>query len=153
MLMLTVYLAPLLVTASLFHLDRFDPAAPITYVIFALVLTMTVAALWYLFEQPVIVPSEPADSLAPTARVCRSLGLVAAVTALWGLALFVTDSGPSGSIWVWPDDLLTSRLIAVMLLTIAVGAVYALRSVDVSRVMLGVILQHSASCSSFPRPY
>jgi hypothetical protein len=97
--------------------------------------------------------SEPADSLAPTARVCRSLGLVAAVTALWGLALFVTDSGPSGSIWVWPGDLLTSRLIAVMLLTIAVGAVYALRSVDVSRVMLGVILQHSASCSSFPRPY
>ena len=56
MLMLAVYLAPLLVTASLFHLDRFDPAAPITYVFFALVLTMTVAALWYLFEQPVIVP-------------------------------------------------------------------------------------------------
>ena len=148
MLMLAVYLAPLLVTAY-----RFDPAAPITYIFFGLVLTMTVAALWYLFEQPVIVPSESADSLAPTARVCRSLGLVAAVTALWGLALFVTDSGPSGSIWVWPGDLLTSRLIAVMLLTIAVGAVYALRSVDVSRVMLGVILQHSASCSSFPRPY
>jgi hypothetical protein len=139
MLMLAVYLAPLLVSASLFHLDRFDPAAPITYVFFALVLTMTVAALWYLFEQPVIVPSEPADSLAPTARVGRWLGLVAAVTALWGLALFVTDSGPSGSIWVWPGDLLTSRLIAVMLLTIAVGAVYALRSADVSRVMLGVI--------------
>jgi hypothetical protein len=42
-------------------------------------------------------------------------------------------------IWVWPGDLLTSRLIAVMLLTIALGAVYALRYVDVSRVMLGVI--------------
>jgi hypothetical protein len=67
--MLAVCLAPLLVTASLFHLDRFDPAAPITYVFFALVLTMTVAALRYLFEQPVIVPSEPADSLAPTARL------------------------------------------------------------------------------------
>ena len=34
---------------------------------------------------------------------------------------------------------ITSRLIAVMLLTIAVGAVYALRYADVSRVMLGVI--------------
>ena len=40
---------------------------------------------------------------------------------------------------MWPGDLLTSRLIAVMLLTIAVSAVYALRSADVSRVMLGVI--------------
>ena len=62
---------------------------------------MTVAALWYLFEQPVIVHSEPADSLDPTALVGRWLGLVAAVTALWGLALFVTDSGPSDLIWVW----------------------------------------------------
>jgi hypothetical protein len=139
MLMLAVYLAPLLVTAPLFHLERFDPAASITYVFFALVLTMTVAALWYLYRQPVIVPNEPADSLAPTALVGRWLGLVAAVSALWGLALFVTDNGPSGLIWVWPGDLLTSRLIAVMLLTIAVGAVYALRYADVSRVMLGVI--------------
>ena len=56
-----------------------------------------------------------------------------------GLALFVTDDGPWGLIWVWPGDLLTSRLIAVMLLTIASGAVYALRYADVSRVMLGVI--------------
>ena len=134
-----VYLAPLLVTAPLFHLDLFDTAAPITYVFFALVLTMTVAALWYLFKQPVIVPNEPADSLAPTALVARWLGLVAAVTALWGFALFVTDNGFSGLIWVWPGDILTSRLIAVMLLTIAVGAVYALRYADVSRVMLGVI--------------
>jgi hypothetical protein len=139
MLMLAIYLAPLLVSAPLFHLDRFDPTAPITYVFFALVLTMTVGALWYLFEQPVIVPNEPADSLAPTALVGRWLSLVAAVTALWGLALFVTDSGPSSIIWVWPGDLLTSRLIAVMLLTIAVGAAYALRYVDASKVMLGVI--------------
>jgi surface polysaccharide O-acyltransferase-like enzyme len=123
MLMLAVYLSPLLVSAPLFHLDRFDAAAPITYVFFALVLTMTVAVLWYLFKQPVIVPNEPADSLAPTELLGRWLGLVAAVCALWGLALFVTDDGPSALIWVWPGDLLTSRLIAVMLLTIALGAV------------------------------
>ena len=60
---------------------------------------MTVTALWYLFELPVVVPGEPADSLAPTALVGRWLGLVAAVTALWGLALFDTDSGRSGMIW------------------------------------------------------
>jgi hypothetical protein len=139
MLMLAVYLAPLLLTAPLFHLDRFDPAAPITYAFFALVLTMTRAATWYLVKQPVVVPDEPADSLAPRALVGIWLGLVAAVCALWGLALFVTDDGPWGLIWVWPGDLLTSRLIAVMLLTIAVGAVYALRHADIARVMLGVI--------------
>jgi hypothetical protein len=139
MLLLAAYLAPLLLTAPLFHLDRFDPAAPITYAFFALVLTMTMAATWYLVKQPVIVPDEPADSLAPRALVSSWLGLVAAVCALWGLALFVTDDGPSDLIWVWPGDLLTSRLIAVMLLTIALGAVYALRYVDIARVMLGVI--------------
>ena len=139
MLMLAVYLAPLLVAVPLFHLDRFDPAAPITYAFFALVLTMTVAALWYLFQQPILIADEPADSLPPTSLVGAWLGLVAAVTALWGLALFITDNGPSHLIWAWPGDLLTSRLIAVMLLTIAVGAVYALRYADVSRVMIGVI--------------
>jgi hypothetical protein len=72
MLMLAVYLAPLLVTAPLFHLDRFDPAAPITYVFFALVLTMTVAALWYLFKQPVIVPNE-LDDLASSHRARRQV--------------------------------------------------------------------------------
>jgi hypothetical protein len=139
LLMLTAYLAPLLLTIPLVHLDRFDPAAPITYGFFTLVLSMTVAAVWYLLQQPVIVPDEPADSLPPNPPAGAWLGLVAAVTAVWGLALFVTDNGPSGLIWAWPGDLLTSRLIAVMLLTIAVGAVYALRYADVSRVMLGVI--------------
>jgi hypothetical protein len=139
MLMLAAYLAPLLLTIPLFHLDRFDPAAPITYGFFALVLSMTVAAIWYLFQQPLIVPDEPADTLPPTSLVGWWLGLVAAVTALWGLALFITDNGPSSLIWAWPGDLLTSRLIAVMLLTIAVGAMYALRYADVSWVMLGVI--------------
>jgi hypothetical protein len=60
---------------------------------------MTVTVLWYLVELPVIVPGEPADSLVPTELVGKWLGLVAAVTALWGLALFVTDSGRSGMIW------------------------------------------------------
>ncbi len=139
MLMLAVYLAPLLVAVPLFHLDRFDPAAPITYAFFALVLTMTVGALWYLFQQPIIIPDEPTDSLSPTSLVGAWLGLVATVTTLWGLALFITDNGPSHLIWAWPGDLLTSRLVAVMLLTITVGTVHALRYADVSRVMLGVI--------------
>jgi hypothetical protein len=51
-LILVAYLAPFLVAIPLFHLGRFDPDAPITYTIFALVLPMTVAALWYLFHNP-----------------------------------------------------------------------------------------------------
>ncbi len=139
LLMLATYLAPLLVAVLLFHLDRFDFYASITYVFFAIVLLMTVSALWYLIRQPIIVPDTPADSLPPGSLVRAWLGLVATVTALWGLALFLTDNGPSPLIWAWPGDLLTNRLIAVMLLTIAVGAVYALRYADISRVMLGVI--------------
>ena len=139
LLMLATYLAPLLVAVALFHLDRFDPAAPITYTFFALVLLMTVSALWYLIRQPVIVPDTPAGSLPPGPLVRAWLGLVATVTALWGLALFVTDNGPSALIWAWPGDLLTSRLIAVMLLTVTVGAVYSLQYADASKVMLGVI--------------
>jgi hypothetical protein len=59
------------------------------------------------------------------------------------LALFVTDSGPTALIWTWPGDLLSSRLIGVMLLTICVGALYAFRTADTSRMMLVMILVYS----------
>jgi hypothetical protein len=139
MLMLVVYLVPLLVVAPLFHLDRFDWTAPITYGFFALVIVMSVAAIWYLFDTPVLAADGPAAPGPPPRPVSACLGLVAVVTALWGLALFVTDDGPSALVWAWPGDLLTSRLIAVMLFTIATGAAYALLFADLSRAMLGAI--------------
>lgn len=74
-LMLAVYLAPLLVVIPLFHLDRFELSAPITYAFFAIVLPMTAAALWYTYRTPVIVPDTPADSLPParsSTRGCSS---------------------------------------------------------------------------------
>ena len=64
----------------------------------------------------------------------------AVVLGLWGLALFITDGGPSPLIWAWPGDPLTSQLIGVMLLSLAVGAVASLRSMDVARVMLVMML-------------
>jgi hypothetical protein len=64
------------------------------------------------------------------------------LTALWGLALFLTDNGGSALIWVWPGDLLTSRLIAVMLWTVAGTAVYSLRSQDALRVTLAVMVAY-----------
>ncbi len=139
LLMLATYLTPLLIAILLFHIERFDLSAPITYAFFAIVLLLDAPTLWYLYRQPIILPNTPDESLPPSPLARVWLGVVAIVTALWGLMLFITDNGPSAFIWVWRNDLLTTRLIAVMLLTIAIGAVYSLRYADVSRVMLGVI--------------
>jgi hypothetical protein len=142
MLLLFVYLAPLAIAAPLFHLDRFDSAAPITYAFFGIVGLMTVGSLWYLLRQPQLFPDEPSDLESPTASVRRWLMMVAAVTALWGLALVVTDNGPSTLIWVWPGDLLTSRLIGVMLLAISAGSGYSLTCRGTVRPMLAMILTY-----------
>jgi hypothetical protein len=140
LLLLATYLTPLVVVIFLFHLDRFDFSQPVVYGFFAIAGGMTVATLWYLFRQPPVEP-DPARDALPAAPIVRLwLGLVGVLTALWGLALFITDSGPSPLVWVWPGDLLTSRLIGVMLLTVAVGALYARPRADTARVMLALSL-------------
>jgi hypothetical protein len=140
LLMLAVYLTPLLVAIPLFHLDRFNFAEPISVAFFILVLLLIVPALWFLFRQPIILPDEAQDAVPANSAVSGWLGLVAIVTALWGVALFVTDNGPADLIWVWPGDLATSRLIGVMLLTIAAGAIYSLRYADTAQMMLATIV-------------
>ena len=146
-LLLVVYLTPLAIAAPLFHLDRFDFSAPITYAFFSIVVLMTVSSLWYLLRQPHFFPDEPADLESPAPGVRRWLMMVAVITALWGLALVVTDNGPSTLIWVWPGDLLTSRLIGVMLLTISAGSGYSLSSRGTARPMLAMILTYGLGLS------
>lgn len=136
LILLCVYLLPLVVAAILFHLDRFNFALPLTYGFFGIAGGMSIATLWYLARQPRILPDD--SPTPPGATVRNWLGLVAVVTGAWGLALFITDSGPSDLIWVWPGDLLSSRLIGVMLLAIAAGSAYSLRYTDVSRLMLAM---------------
>ena len=63
---------------------------------------------------------------------------------VWGVALFVTDKGPIPVIWAWPGDLLTSRLIAVMLLAIGAGAAYSARFADTAQVLLTVAAVYGA---------
>lgn len=138
LLMLAVYLIPLAVAIVLFHLDRFDPNAPITYAFFIIVASLVIPTLWYLVRPAVVLPDAP---ISPTSSAVRGwLLVVAAITALWGIALFITDSGPISLVWVWPGDLLTSRLIAVMLLTLATAAFYSLRDADTARVTLVVLV-------------
>lgn len=141
LLLLAVYLVPLIPTIILFHLDRFDPGALITYEFFALVLGMSTASIWYLVRQPDIADAPQDDERADLLHELW-LGTVAVITCVWGVALFLTDSGPSSLIWVWPSDLLTSRLIAVMLLAIGVGAGTSLRFASPARLMLAVLVTY-----------
>lgn len=129
LLLLLTYLLPLAVAIVLFHLNRFDPAAPITYSFFIIVIGMIFAGSCYLWKQPSIVEDAARDT-RPTSSLSR--GWLTGLTILmgvWGIALFLTDSGPD-LIWAWPGDLLTSRLIAVMLLTISAAAVYSRNRAD-----------------------
>ena len=147
LILLFVYLVPLAIVAPLFHLDRFDPAAPITYAFFGIVVLMVISTTWYLLRQPDIFPDGPEDLAPPSTAVRSWFVLVAILMTLWGLALIFTDSGPSELIWVWPGDLLTSRLIGVMLLTIAAGAVYSLPATGTARPMLAMILVYGLGLS------
>jgi hypothetical protein len=87
LILLFVYLTPLAIAAPLFHMDRFDFSAPITYAFFALVVLMVVSTFWYLLRQPRIFPDQADDLEAPSPAVRGWLVIVAVVTALWGLAL------------------------------------------------------------------
>jgi hypothetical protein len=139
--MLFVYLTPLVLAIFLFHLDRFDFEAPITYAFFAVAGGMTVVNGFFLARRTPGVLDSPALSVAPTAAGEKIwLIIVALVTGLWGLALFITDNGVSDLIWVWRGDLLTSRLIGSMLLTIATGSLTALLHRDAARLMRLVTL-------------
>lgn len=140
LLMLAIYLVPLAVAIIVFHLDRFDFSAPITYAFFIIVISMVVSTLWFLYRRPVIMTTS-AQELAPPSRTIRFwLVLVAIVTGAWGTALFVSASGPVAPVWVWPGDLLTSRLIAVMLLTIAAICAASVRSASATQMTLVVII-------------
>ncbi len=144
LLLLFVYLFPLTIAILLFHLDRFDFAAPITYAFFAIVVLMDVATGWYLLRQPAVLPDQPQDKEL-TDRIVRYWMLFAAVlTGVWGLALFITDSGPIAAVWVWSGDLLSSRLIGIMLLAIAAGLLYSFRFRDASQVMLATLITYGA---------
>jgi hypothetical protein len=166
--LLVTYLGPLALVIVLFHPDRLDFSAPITYAFLLIAVGMLLTTIRYLLRQPAIIADEPRDT-APSSPMIRGwLGFIAILAGLWGLALFITDGGAfmpagvsssydpyspgapasgsggglAGYVWAWPGDLLTSRLIAVMLLAIAVGAATSLRYADVSQVMLGTTLAY-----------
>ena len=142
LILLLVYLLPLAVAIVLFHLDRFDPSAPITYAFFTIVILMVITTTGYLLWQPPVITDDARDQVPASQGVRYWLVIVAVICGLWGGALFVTDRGPSPLIWVWVGDLLSSRLIGVMLLAIAAGAITSFRWADAGRLMMIVTLTY-----------
>ena len=137
--MIAVYLVPLAIAILAFHLDRFDFSEPVVWGFFSLVVLMCGASLYFLLDPPSVGLED-----ATTAGTAQGLfnvwfAAVAGVTILWGMALFLTDDGFSNEVWAWPEDLLSSRLIGAMLLTMAVIALYAIVRPSTTTMALSVI--------------
>lgn len=133
--MLATYLAPLVAAIVIFHLDRFDWRAPITYAFFAIAAGLTVASFWHLLNGPRAVAAGSVPSPAQRALFT----VIATLAALWGLALYILPAGPLAFIWIWPADALSGRLIGTMLLTIAVLAFLARNSRDLASPALVIL--------------
>jgi hypothetical protein len=108
-----VYLVPLAAAIILLHLDRFDFVAPVTWGFFAAVGVLCITSLTGLR------PATAAKIPAP--RTERGwLFMAGWVLGAWGLALFAVPDTAWPPVFNWTADPLTSRLIASMLLTLAV---------------------------------
>lgn len=107
--MLVIYLLPLTVAILTLHRDRLDFAAPLAWAFLAIVALLLILALRAIFRLPLGERGLNGDLL----------GLIGVMSGLWGLALFIWPAGPLPLIWPWPQDPLTSRLIAAMFLTVA----------------------------------
>jgi hypothetical protein len=146
--MLAVYLAPLVVAILLLHLNRFDWGAPITYGFFVVAGGMAAAAIWHLARGTALGPEFSGLPEQPLPSMLRAwLWLVAIITGLWGLAMFLYPQGPFPQIWVWPQDPLTSRLIASMLLTLSTGALLGLRSAAQARMSLWMFVTYGVGAA------
>ncbi len=146
LIMLATYLVPLLVAAPVLHVDRFDWNAPITYGFFAIVGGMSAAALWHLLRGTELpnVPRPPDEKWSPPFTERAWLSFMAIVMGAWGLALFTLPDGPLPYVWLWPQDALTSRLIAVMLITLSIGAMLGARDITSAGMVLAMSAAYGA---------
>jgi len=137
--MIAIYLVPLAIAIFAFHLDRFDFDEPVVWGFFPLVVLMCGASLYFLLDPPSVGFEGPTTAGAAQGLINVWFVAVAVVTVLWGMALFLTDDGFSNEVWVWPGDLLSSRLIGAMLLTLAATAIYAIARPSTTTMALSVI--------------
>ncbi len=130
--LILVYLMPLALAAVFLHLDRFDFARPVTYGFFAVVIVLCAGSAIELSRERA-ADAAPAALGATVRGWLLSAGLV---LALWGAALFLTPTSPYPLVFNWPQDELSSRLIAAMLMTIAVAFFLSRREAGLARTAL-----------------
>ena len=147
--LLAVYLAPLVVAIVLFHLDRFNWRAPITYAFFAVSGGMALAATWHLVRRTALGASfaDAKEPAAPALVQCW-FWAVAIGAGLWGLSMFVDPTFPWPLIFIWPQDQLTSRLIAAMLLTLSTAALFGLQSMKQARLSLWMFIIYGTGATA-----
>lgn len=74
LVLLTTYLAPLIVVIILFHLDRFNWRAPVTYAFFLIAIGMTAAALWNPARKKIARTAADAAGRSERAHARRPVG-------------------------------------------------------------------------------
>ncbi len=132
--MIATYLTPLIAAIFLVHRDRLDWGDPLAWGFTAIAAGLAAGALLGMVRAPDL---RRAPAPAPAER--RLWSLATALFTLWGLALMATPQGPVPALWLWPQDALSGRLIATMLLTLGLMANFARRRADLGRpVALGL---------------
>ncbi|WP_353644978.1 hypothetical protein [Mesorhizobium sp. WSM2239] len=131
-MLILIYLVPLALAAVTLHLDRFDFARPVTYGFFAVVIVLCAGSALEVSR------GRRVDAARPTpGTTVRGWMLVAGlVLAIWGAALFLIPTTPYPLVFNWPQDELSSRLIAAMLMAIAVAFFLSRRDAGLARLAL-----------------
>lgn len=126
--MVALYLAPVVAAVLLLHRDRLDWGASISWGFVAVAGGLTVAATLEMLRSP-----DLRHGTAPGAAERGLWTLLAVLFALWALALFALPAGPLRALWLWPQDPLSARLIAVMPATLALIAWMARSRAELGR--------------------
>lgn len=92
--MLGVYMWPLTAAILLFHLDRFDFQAPITYAFFAVVVILNGGPIWFLARQPEVAPDGEVEEAALLVLCVPARGRRRARGRGLALFFFVHDALP-----------------------------------------------------------
>jgi hypothetical protein len=131
-MLILAYLVPLALAAVILHLDRFDFARPVTYGFFAVVIVLCVGSALELSRGKDAGPVQ----FAPGGTVRRWLIVAGVALAVWGAALFLVPTAPYPLVFNWPRDELSSRLIAAMLMTVALAFFLSRRDAGLARLAL-----------------